>query len=341
MPFMQNCNILATYDVGPAGGNREDLLDLITNISPSETPFFSGLRKTTCGSTLHEWLLDGLDQPGDPDVGDADVQCTPEASDADFDDLSPRCRINNRTHIFRKTFDVSDTQRAVKVAGISDEYAYQASKALKNLALIIEFALLHSISAGDQTADQESGVCTSPNVCRKMDGILHAATWDSKDFSCLASEFQGSILDPAGSPYTELTAELLDDLSQFGWVKGAAFKNVWVNAYQKRKISSFCIGCQEKTVAASDKKLVNAVDVYDSDFGLRRINLHRYIPTRTLLQTDDDYLAIAILRAIKSEILARVGNSTKGMIEGELTLEVRTPAALGLIVNLTNDASEE
>ncbi len=342
MAFMQNCSILSSFDVGAAGGNREDLLDLITNISPDETPFFSGFRKTTANATLHEWLADTLDQPGDPDNGDEDVQCVPESSDADFEDLGVRCRLNNRTHIFRKTYDVSDTQRAVKVAGISDEFAYQAAKKMKELALVIEFALIHSIGTADQTAAQASGVCTSPNVCRKMDGIIHAAQWDTEDFSCLASDLQGSVLDPAGSPYTELTPALLDDLSELGWEKGAMFKNVWVNAYQKRKISAFCLGsCTQKNIAASDKKLVNAVDVYDSDFGMRRINLHRYIPTRYLLQTDDDYLAIAILRAIRSEILARVGNSTKGMIEGELTLEVRTPAALGLIVNLTNSAAEE
>jgi hypothetical protein len=337
---MDNCAILATYDVGAAGGNREDLLDLITNISPSETPFLSGLRKTTCAATLHEWLLDTLASPGDPDVGDADVHCTPEASDADFSDLPIRCRINNMTHIFRQTYDVSDTQRAVKVAGISDEFAYQASKALKQLALTIEFALIHSHRAA-QFHDQHPGDCQSPSGCRKMDGLLAFTALDSRDFDCLADEMQGEVLDPAGSPYTELTADLLDDLSELMWQKGANPKNVWVNAYQKRKISGFCIGCQTKTVAAADKKLVNSVDVYESDFGLRRINLHRYIPTRTLLQTDDDYLAIAFLRAIKSEILARVGNSTKGMVEGELTLEVRAPASLGEIINLTNDPSEE
>lgn len=340
MPFMDNCSILATYDVGAAGGNREDLLDLITNISPDESPFFSGFRKGVANATLHEWLLDTLASPGDPDEGDRDVQCTPEASDAEFDDLGIRCRVNNPTHIFRKTYDVSDTQRAVKVAGLSDEFAYQSAKALKELALIIEFALIHSRRA-TQVADQHPGDCASPSGCRKMDGLLAVTEWTSQDFSCLEDALQGTILDPAGSPFTELTPEILDDLGEMMWQKGANPKNIWVNAYQKRKISSFCLDCTQKVAPQADKKLVNTIDVYESDFGLRRINLHRYIPTRELLETDDDYLAVAILRPIKAEILARVGNSTKGMIEGELTLEVRTPAAVGRIVNLTNDPAEE
>jgi len=344
MPFMDNCKILATYDVGDQSVNREDLLDVITNISPDKTPLFSSLRKTTANNTLHQWLVDNLESPGDPEDPEngqeADVHCTPEASDADFEDLEVPCRLNNLTHIFRKTFDVSDTQRAVNTAGMSDMLAYQIRKQSKVLALMIEYALIWSRRA-QQSADQHPGDCASGSGCRKMDGIRVATAWDDTDFDCLKDDEQGTVYDPAGSPFTELTPEILDNLNQLMWEKGADPKNIWVGAYQKRKISSFCLDCTQKTIAATDKKLVNSIDVYESDFGLRRINLHRYMYSRELLMTDEEYLAIAILRAIKSEMLARVGNHAAGMLEGELTLEVLAPAALGLIVNLTNDPDEE
>lgn len=40
---------------------REDLVDVITNISPSETPLLSGLGEgSEATQTLHEWLVDSL-----------------------------------------------------------------------------------------------------------------------------------------------------------------------------------------------------------------------------------------------------------------------------------------
>ena len=39
---------------------REDLLGLITNLSPSETQLFSGLSTSDATSIRHEWLIDTL-----------------------------------------------------------------------------------------------------------------------------------------------------------------------------------------------------------------------------------------------------------------------------------------
>lgn len=342
--FMNNCDIYSTWDVGAAGGNREDLLDIMVNISPYETQFITQLGKTVSSAILHEHMIDELESPGDPD--NPTIHCTPEASDARFDPLDPPCRINNLTHIFRKTYDISDTQQAVSsrggTAGISNMFVYQSGKALKALKMLMEFAVLHS-TRQVQVAPQHPGVCSnaSPGLCRQMDGILAATAWDTTDFSCLTSNKQGTILDPAGSPYTELTHKLLVDLHELMWAKGAYPKDIWVNSYQKRKISAMFLAGQTKNDTVQAKQLSQVVDVIDTDFGMMKINLHRYIPTREVLYTDNNYLRLAVLRPVKAEMLARVGNSRKGMVEGETTLEVRAPATLGRITNLTNDSAEE
>lgn len=49
-----------TFDSYDAVGIREDLSDIITNVSPEETPFFTKARKTTARNTLHEWQTDSL-----------------------------------------------------------------------------------------------------------------------------------------------------------------------------------------------------------------------------------------------------------------------------------------
>lgn len=339
--FIQDCNILSTWDVGSAGGTREDLLDIIVNISPLETPFLSGWPKVPAANITHEWLLDSLESPGDPDNGDTDVHCTGEATDAVFEELAVRCRVNNSTHIFRQTGDVSETQRAVNNAGMADEYAYQKMKAMKELSTKIEFGLIHSIRA-NQFAPQAAypGVCASPVGCRKMDGIFAIIDWDTGDFSCLDSEKQGTVLDPSGSPCTYVNPSILDDLHELMWNKGAKPKTIWVNAFQKRRISMFTVNQTNRNIDASAKKLVNAIDVYESDFGLRRIALHRYIPTRRVLVLDEDFARIAVLRPVKSYELAKVGNSDKFMIEGEMTLEWRAPAGAGYLDSLCNQLNE-
>ena len=85
------------------------------------------------------------------------------------------------------------------------------------------------------------------------------------------------------------------------------------------------------TDAAAQKAITN-IDVYQGDFGTQAIVLHRYIPTRQVLTLDEDYWKIAILRPILAIELARAGNSTRAMIEAELTLEALAPATGGKIV---------
>lgn len=342
--FMNNCDIYSTWDVGAQGGNREDLLDIMVNIAPYETHFFTNLGKTVATAILHEHMIDSLEQPGDPD--NPSVHCTPEASDARFDPITPPCRVNNLTHIFRKTYDISDTQQAVSqrggTAGVHNMFVYQAMKALKELKMLIEFALLHS-TRQIQVAPQYPGVCagSSPGLCRMMDGIFAAIEWNTDDFSCLDSEKQGKTLNPEGSPYTALIAQYLTDLTQLMWADGADPKDIYVNAYQKRAISAMFYAGQTRNTPVESKRLSQVVDYIENDMSTMRVNLHRYIPTRRVLFTDNSFLRIAILRAVKAEILARVGNSRKGMVEGEMTLEVRAPASLGQIINLTNAAAEE
>ena len=49
-----------TFDSYDATGIREDLRDVIYNVSPEETPFLSTCKKTRATNTYHEWLQDTL-----------------------------------------------------------------------------------------------------------------------------------------------------------------------------------------------------------------------------------------------------------------------------------------
>jgi hypothetical protein len=332
-----NHNIFSTWDVGvrsATAGNREDLLDAITIVSPTETPFLSGLAKTVCRSTTHEWLLDSLASFGDPDTGNADVQVVPESFDAEFTTPSTRKRLLNYTHIMRKTVDVSDSQRAVNTAGIADEYIYQLRKRLIELAREIEFALIHSELASQSEVGNVGG---TPATGRKMEGILAWLEPDPAGVTAnyLDSNEEGTITE-CGSPIARLTESVYNDHLESMWDKGVIAKTSYCNGPQKREISGFITNAttsfSTRNINADAQKAVANIDVYQGDFGTQAIVLHRYMPNRQVLTMDEDYWKIAILRPILAVELARAGNSTRAMVEAELTLEALAPATAGKLV---------
>ena len=330
--LVDNEVIYTSWDAGirsATANNREDLLDFITIVSPTETPLLSGLGKGVAKGTTHEVLLDSLAGFGDPDVGVGDVSVTPEAMDAAFTALTPRKRISNLTHILRKTVDVSDTQRAVNTAGIQDEYVYQLKKAIIELARDIEFALIHSQLQSQAVVGNIGG---TPAEGRMMEGILNYIEPDPAGVSTdyLLSAEEGTITE-CGSPFARLTETVYNDHCQAAWAKGVLFKTAYAPAVQKREISGFVTNVT-RNINASELRQINSIDVYQGDFGTQAIVLHRYMPTREVLTMDEDYTRVAVLRPILATELARTGNSTRGMVEAELTLEVQAPATLGKLV---------
>ena len=96
-------------------GNREDLNDIISNISPKDTPMLSRFGKTKATNTLHEWQTDALDS--------ASTTGIVEGTDATTTALTATTRLGNYTQISRRMFRVSDSQEAIDHAGRSSEYA--------------------------------------------------------------------------------------------------------------------------------------------------------------------------------------------------------------------------
>jgi len=332
-----NHSILSSWDVGTrsaTAGNREDLLDAITIVSPTETPFLSGLAKTVAKATIHEWQIDSLASFGNPDTGNADVQVVPESFDAQFTTPTVRKRLLNYTHILRKTVDVSDTQRAVNTAGIADEYVYQLRKRLIELAREIEFALIHSQL---QTQAEVGNVGGTPATGRKMEGILNYLEPDPAGVTSnyLDSTEEGTITE-CGSPIARLTETVYNDHLQAMWDKGTIAKTAYCNSVQKREISGFVSNAttsiNTRYTMAEAQKAVSNIDIYQGDFGTQAIVLHRYMPNRQVLTMDEDYWKIAVLRPILVVELARAGNSTRAMIEFEGTLEALAPATAGKLV---------
>jgi hypothetical protein len=296
----------------------------------------SNLEKVPASNTTHEWLVDILADFGDPDVGNADVQAVAEGSDATFDPLVPRKRLCNLTHIIRRTFDVSDTQRDVNTAGIRDEYVYQMRKAAMELARFIEFAIVHSQRQFQTAQGNSIGV-----LPRKMDGFYAFAA--AQDPTCvttlgLSEEEMGTVTTVAGSsPVNCIDECVLNAHLEAMWEKGAMTDTLWVNAAQKRSISNLVLNPNSQVrynINVAERTVINTVDFYQSDFGTQRVFLHRYQANDRIATAESNKIRVAVLRPVLAVELAKIGSSTKGMMEWEGTLEVLAPNAIGYIDSL-------
>lgn len=296
---MAQASAVKTYD---AIGNREDLTDIIAVITRHETPIFSSLEKTKARATYHEWQIDTLN------TGSDNAQI--EGADYSFAIPAARTRTGGYTQIFSKTLEVSETQRAVSVAGLDDEFAYQMEKRMKEVATDIEKSLI--------TGTGNSG---ASGTARRLKGILN---WISTNTET-----------GTGTGTEALTEDMYNDLLQTIWSSGGKPDYTYVNAFQKRKISSFSTDNTRYLEITDEKKLLNTISVYESDFGRQRIELDSFMDTDKVAALQRDMWRVAMLRPIKVVDVATVGDAKRGALVGELTLESKNEAASGKITGLT------
>ncbi|UOF77961.1 major capsid protein [Caudoviricetes sp.] len=230
----------------PDVARREDLLDGVNMLDPTDTQFLSGVKQGTASNTLHEWIqetLEGVDENTQPEGGDA-------PADASSDPVRPV----NITQIFAKTAKITGTELGVKRVG-GNRMNRELMKKMKSLKGDIEFALIRGSIA--------SGVASnSAASSRRLKGVKNWITTNVTNHSG-----------------TSLTETILNDLFEMVWGKGANVDAVYTPMKGKRRISAFTSGAT-KQVDLKDRRLVNAVDVYESDAAkLVKLFAHRYVTT--------------------------------------------------------------
>ncbi len=291
---------MATLTTYATVGTKEDLSDIITNIAVDQTPIYSMFGKEKATATYHEWLEDTLRSPK--------ANKLVEGADYTVDAPASRTRKGNYTQIFTQAYGVTKTQEAVQKAGIKSEIAYQMAKAMKEVARDVEKAIIENVAA----------VAGNATTARELGGIPALVTTN--------------VLGNSGTPRA-LTETLLNDGIQAAWEAGGTPDTVVVSGKQKRVISGFTAG-STKTIDPSDKKLINAVDVYESDFGIVKIIADRFMPNDKAFILSKDYWKIAYLRPFTQEDLQPQGSRMEKVIEGELTLVGRAEKANTIIKDL-------
>ena len=294
-----------TMSVG-VGGLREDLLDIIVNISPTETPMLSGFKKSKANGTVHEWVTDTL--------GTATNNTVVEGADFSDPTLTARVRHSNYCQINREGFQVSDTLDAVDKVGIKGgEYEYQLAKALKNIARGMEVAIVKG--------ESEAGDATTARGSRGISDSTTGGTgtgWVTTNSATMGT--------------SDITEVVYNNMLQEIFIQGGNPDTTYAHGWNKRKISAFTAG-STKNIESFAKKLVLSVDVYESDFGLQRIILDRYMPEKAVSILQKDMWSVAMLRPVKHTPLAKVGSARRGMVESEWTLVSYNEKASGTVFN--------
>ena len=325
-----------TYD---AKGIREDLSDLISDISPTTTPFQSNIGSRDADNTYFEWQTDSL----------ATASATPVVEGQDlssFTAVTPTVRLGNYCQINMVDFIISGTEQRVDKAGRASEIGYQAAKAAKELKRNIEVAaLLNGVGAVVGGTSTARVTCGFPGWL-KSNVVENTATKPSYSGSVPtgASEVWKSFDIP-----TAFLETMLKSTMQSCYENGGEPSMLMVSPFNKTAVSAFSgIASSRYNVdGAEPSVIIGAADIYVSDFGNLSVVPNRFFTSvidegagslmnNWAFLVDPDEVKLASLRPYTIESLAKTGDADKRMALREWGLQVNNEAAHGVVAAITS-----
>lgn len=303
-----------TYD---QVGIREDLVDIIYNVDPTDTPFLSNAPKNSAKQTLHEWQTDTL-------AAVADNKAV-EGADATFAPATATVRLGNQTQIGEKTAMISGTLEATNRAGRDREMTYQMVKRGKELKRDMENALVglnNARAAGSATVARETASVQAFIATNDDFGVGGASpTGDGTD----------ARTDGTQRAFAEADLETVIDLI---WNAGGKPDILMVGSFNKRAMNAF-VGISTSTFHdAADKSIIAATDVYVTDYGDIALVPNRFSRSRDCLVYQKDMWAVSFLRNMNTKDIATTGDAMKKQIIVEYTLEARNEKSSGGVFDL-------
>lgn len=331
-------NTVETYDNGLI---FEDLQNAYTMIAPEETPFQQVVGQSNdISSTYKEWPVVDLDDvDGDNRVAEGDADLPNDAATTGL-------RLGNYTQISDKVISVSHTSEAIDAAADNlQRMAKQLALKMRSMKRDKEYMFLENIPAS----------ATGTDVPRVMAGL--------PAFLRTNTEFGVGGADPTLSGVTEgfpnaeatagtaaaVTESVFKDLLQAAWEAGAYPTLALMNANNKRLISENFVGhATEVTRAQDERKLIEALDYYETDFGVVALVPHRFMPTNNpdgaddsynIIGMDPDYVRILYLEDVQEKPLAETGHAKRRLVWCEYTLQVDNEKAFWIYRDLNGTSA--
>lgn len=314
-------------------GNREDLSDIIYNISPTETPFVTAIGREDATAVYHEWQTDAL-------VAANANNKTIQGDDLSNENRPATTRLGNYTQIFTKVVGTSTTQQAVKAAGRSNEHNYQLAKAGKELKRDLEArytSTLPAVPPASGTAGESAGALAfiRTNVSRGAGGANPTLSGTTTGYPNAAM---------TNGTQRAFTETLLKTAIAQAWNAGGDPTLVLMSLTQKQIAAAFAGLAQQRRDTGNKKATIIAgADIYVSDVGELQFVPDRFGPynaaatssARDALIIDPEMWAIATLDPMQKRKLAVTGLADRDAMYTEQTLVCKNDAASALVADLT------
>lgn len=315
----------AAFGTYAAIGNREDLSDVITTISPTRTPFQMLAGKGKATGKTHEWQTDALASAVTTNAQIEGDVITGSASTATV-------RLANYCQISYKDWVVTGTQEVVSKAGRTKESAYQKAKRLSELKRDMESVLCSA----------QRGASGATGTARKLRGLSAFNNTNTNRYTASTSGTKGknstAPTSATGAP-TEagntraLTELILKAVLATAYTAGAEISHIMVGPHGKQTISTFA-GRSSSREMVDKNKILAAADVYCSDFGDIKVLPNIFGKERECVLLDPDMVSVDYLRPAFSKDLAVTGDSERGMIGVEYTLRVKNYGGIGCVADI-------
>ena len=307
-----------TFDSYDSVGIREDLSNVIYNVSPEETPFYSKAKKTSAKNTLVEWQTDSLRAS----AANAHIEGDATAGEA----RSATTRLGNYSQIFKNAVVVPDTDEGLDKAGRAKEIAYQTLKIAKEQKLDIEKALF----------ENNARVAGSSSAARELAG---APAWliTNTDFGSGGADATGDGTDArTDGTQAAFSQARFDGVMQSIWEEGGKPDTVYLSAFQMNKALGFTgNNNQRSAVQAGDERVIKSLAVYVTPWGTVEFMPSRENRSRDVFIMQDNMWEVAVLRPTKNVALAKTGDNTTRQVVTELTLCAKNEKANGMIADNT------
>jgi len=312
------------YVTFSSAGLREDLENVIYDISPTDTPFMSMGGRMDAIAVNHEWQTDTLASAAD--------NFNEEGATLTAAEPAATTRVGNICQISLKTTLVSGTLDAVSKAGRREELAYQMSKRSKELKRDMERAMVG--------VNQSKTAMAADSTVRKLGSL---SSWVTTN----ASVGSGGTAAGAGGNGTArtdgtartFTEALLKASILSAYDEGADIKYLMMAPSQKQTFSSF-VGVGGASGVSNfndvaDQRIIGGMDVYVSDFGEMAVVPNRFQRSRDVWLLDPEYYGVAYLRPFFQREVASTSDGEQRAIIAEYTLVCKNEKALGAVYDLS------
>ncbi len=317
--------LATTFSSYDAKGIREDLSDLISDISPTEVPFQSNIGSEPCGNTYFEWQTDALTA-----ASSSNAQIEGDDLGNTYTQITATTRLGNYTQILRKDFLISRTEQVVRKAGRADERGYQMARKALELKRDWETTLLdnNAAVAGNDTTARETGGLTA-----WVKTNVDSSNTNSVD-PVWSTAPTGARSDGTQRAFTET---ILKNVVKKVWDAGGDPSILMVGSFNKQAVSAFAgIAAQRYMAPAnSPSTIIGAADIYLSDFGELAVIPNRFQRARDAHVIDPSKARVRVLDGYKMHEMAKTGDGDKYMITYEAGLQIDNEKAFGIAADLS------